>query len=112
MLAASSRARASFPQAVRRWRARPGDKLEVEVPFREGNSTEWMWMSVDSLDERPHGREPTRLHGRLLNEPSLLPGLTAFTPVENDAAELFDWRLLSPDGGVEGGETLRLLQPR
>ncbi len=106
VLAASSRARASFSRAVRSWRASPGTTLEVEVPFGDGAATEWMWMSVDTLDE------PTHVRGRLLNEPVLLHGLTAFSPVENDAAELFDWMLLSPDGGALGGETLRLLQKR
>ncbi len=107
VLAASSRARASFARAVRSWRASPGTTFEVEVPFREGAATEWMWMTVDTLDE------PTHLRGRLLNEPALLEGLgAAFSPVENDGTELFDWMLLSPDGGVEGGETLRLLQKR
>ncbi len=109
VLAASSRARASFPDAVRRWRARPGTVLEAEVPFHgQGGQTEWMWMSVDARDDRTH-----ELRGRLLNEPadpSAMPGLTAFSPVTNDGAELFDWRLLAPDGGTEGGETLRLLR--
>jgi hypothetical protein len=110
VLAASSRARSSFARAVRSWRASPGTTLEVEVAFHERDradraATEWMWMTVDTLDE------PTHLRGRLLNEPALLKGLgAAFSPVENDGTELFDWRLLSPDGGVEGGETLRLLQ--
>ncbi len=109
VLAASSRARASFPDAVRRWRARPGTVLEAEIPFHgTAGQTEWMWMTVDARDEQTH-----ELRGRLLNEPTdhaAMPGLTAFSPVTNDGAELFDWRLLSPDGGTEGGETLRLLR--
>ncbi len=105
---ASQRAAHSFPAALGRWRksAGRGVMLLVRLPFPISSSdagTEWMWVEVTSADD-------PQVAGLLANSPAYATELKSGAKVKGKRSEIADWLLKWPDGGTEGGETIRILE--
>jgi len=110
LLAASQRAKAALPAALARFKARTdvGALLYVKLPFPipdNDGSNEWMWVEVTTWDD-------AAIEGTLANEPERIPGLKAGDHVKGKRSDVFDYRLRSSDGGVEGGETTEIMSRR
>jgi uncharacterized protein YegJ (DUF2314 family) len=109
LIAASERAARSFPAAVSRWKAMgsPRSTLLVKLPFAIPNDggLEWMWVNVMSVQD-------TTISGSLANSPAYITDLKGGAPVRGKRKDLSDWLIKLPDGGTEGGETIRVLEGR
>jgi hypothetical protein len=112
------RARAKLPQVLARWKRdeKLGTQLLVKLPFPyeapEGTAArdagpplEWMWIRVTSFDE-------SSVAGQLANAPAYATGLAMGSSVRGKRADVADWLVKLPDGGVEGGESVRVLEGR
>jgi uncharacterized protein YegJ (DUF2314 family) len=110
---ARQRAVHAFPAALARWRAmRPRGALLVKLPFAvpgdagpSAGGVESMWVELKSADG-------PLLTGSLANSPALIPDLKQGAQVKGARKDLEDWLLKLPDGGTEGGETIRILERR
>lgn len=110
--AIGARARRELPGALRRFEAGKG-RLFVKGPFPipegdrgdGGPRDEWMWLEVSSCDARA-------CSGALSNAPAYATNLAAGKPAKVDRERIADWLLRLPDGGAEGGESIRVLERR
>ncbi len=109
LTAATARARAAFAGMVARWKKtpEPRPKLLVKLPFAIGGDagTEWMWVEVASVQD-------ASITGALANSPAYVTDLHAGAVVTGKTRDLYDAMLALPDGGIEGGETSRILERR
>jgi uncharacterized protein YegJ (DUF2314 family) len=64
-----------------------------------------MWVEVKGVDG-------STIAGTLANSPALIPDLKQGAPVRGQRKDLEDWLLKLPDGGSEGGETIKILEKR
>ncbi len=111
LLAASHRAQAALPGVLARFKQTgdPGATLFVKLPFaipgRPEGSNEWMWVEVLRWDDQT-------ITGTLGDAPQAVPQMKAGDKVTGKRADVFDYMLHSSDGGMEGGETSRILERR
>ena len=89
-----------WPEFVDAFASREADEVfSVNAVIREGDDSERLWISVDSI-------QGDELHGRIGNEPVTL-GLEFGSPVSIGVGEIQDW-LFVRDGVAHGGFSLRL----
>jgi hypothetical protein len=98
MQPAVERARASYPEARRRYLAglASGYTFFVTARLRDSsNRTEQVFMAVDSIRQR-------RLFGRIASDIQLVQGFRRGQPYSLAEADLIDWMITDPQGSEEG----------
>jgi uncharacterized protein YegJ (DUF2314 family) len=103
MKKAVAKARASWPQFVEGHEANLGEDFSVKAPVTHGDNTEFIWISVTSI-------EGERVYGELGNEPADLGPLKLGSKVSVPTAELNDWCYVDPNGNLVGGFTIEAVQ--
>jgi uncharacterized protein YegJ (DUF2314 family) len=99
MQEAVARARADWPRFVAAFEAQAGASFSVKAPVSHSGNTEFIWISVTSL-------EGERIYGQLGNEPADLGPLRLGSKVSVPVAELNDWCFMDPQGNLVGGFTI------
>lgn len=104
--AIATRSRRELPDVVKRFERGAGT-LFLKGPFSGAGDagTEWMWIEVRRCDARA-------CTGPLTNTPTLATNLAEGKAASVSRAEAADWLLRLPDGGAEGGESIRALERR
>ena len=103
----ATRSRRELPEVVKRFERGAG-RLFLKGPFAAPGAdagAEWMWIEVRRCDARA-------CTGPLTNTPALATNLAEGKPAAVQRAEVADWLLRLPDGGAEGGESIRALERR
>jgi uncharacterized protein YegJ (DUF2314 family) len=99
MKQAVAHARECWPNFVAAFEQRAGENFSVKAPVTRGANTEFIWLSVTSL-------EGDRIYGELGNEPGNLGSLKLGSKVSVLVSDLNDWCYLDPQGKVAGGFTV------
>lgn len=108
----AAKARRDLPAAIKRFQAGEGD-LYVKGPFAipddarvdGGAASEQLWIAAVSCDDKA-------CTGTLSNEPTQATNLAAGKTVSVSRKEAVDWMLQLRDGGVAGGESIKVLKAR
>jgi uncharacterized protein YegJ (DUF2314 family) len=100
---AVAKARQGWPKFVAAYEARAGENFSVKAPITHGGNTEFIWISVTSL-------EGERVYGELGNEPGNLGSLKLGSKVSVPVADLNDWCYVDPQGNLAGGFTIEAVQ--
>jgi uncharacterized protein YegJ (DUF2314 family) len=106
----ATKARRDLPQAIARF-GRGEGKLYVKGPFEvrgasdAGAASELMWIEVKSCDAKACA-------GTLANEPGYATNLAMGKPASVTREAAVDWMLELKDGGVAGGESIKVLEKR
>ena len=105
MKAAEAEARRRWPEFLAAFaRRQPGQTFAVKVPIRDGDSIEFLWLTV-------LGVENDVISGKVDNEPVQLTNVKLGSRVRLKRQVLNDW--LYTDGGkMVGGFTVKVLQAR
>jgi uncharacterized protein YegJ (DUF2314 family) len=103
MKAAVEKARAAWPGFVAAFEARAGENFSVKAPVTHADNTEFIWISVTSL-------EGERIYGELGNDPGNLGPLKLGSKVSVPVAELNDWCYIDREGNMAGGFTIEAMQ--
>jgi uncharacterized protein YegJ (DUF2314 family) len=108
-------ARAKLPAALARWKKEEsaGTMLMVKLPFAyeapegsdAGRAFEWMWVQVTGFDD-------ASISGKLANAPAYVAELSMGSSVRGRRSEVADLLFRHPDGGIEGGESIHVLEAR
>lgn len=99
MQQAVAQARQEWPKFVAAFEARAGDRFSVKAPVTAGGNTEFIWISVTSI-------EGDRVYGELGNEPANLGSLRLGSKVSVLVADLNDWCYVDPKEDLVGGFTV------
>jgi uncharacterized protein YegJ (DUF2314 family) len=103
MLAAVEKAHNGWPTFASAYEENAGENFSVKAPItREGN-TEFIWISVTSL-------EGERIYGTLGNDPGNLGSLKFGSKVSVPLEDLNDWCYIDPKGKLQGGFTIEAVQ--
>lgn len=105
MAAAVAEAVSRWPEFVEAFRNCADDDRErfiVKAEFREGKRCEYMWVTVDSIDE-------DGVRGTLMNDPHELLDIHRGADVHFELDRLNDWIYPDKDGEHVGGFTLDVL---
>lgn len=108
--AVATRARRDLASAVKKASLGSGT-LFVKGPFPVkadagvDAGAEWMWIEAQRCDARA-------CTGPLTNTPAFATNFAEGKPATVLRAEVADWLLRLPDGGAEGGESVRVLEKR
>lgn len=105
MAEAVAEAKSRWPEFVEEFeRASTEDRERfiVKAEFREGDTCEYMWVSVARI-------EPDRIEGVLMNDPHELLDIHRGAVVRIEIDRLNDWIYTRPDGKHVGGFTLDVL---
>lgn len=104
--AVATKARASLPAALKRTDGGAAT-LFVKAPFpTKGDAgSEWLWIEVQRCDAKT-------CTGPLTNTPTYATSFVEGRPATVKRAELADVLLRLPDGGTEGGDSIRILEAR
>jgi uncharacterized protein YegJ (DUF2314 family) len=117
LVEAAKRAREKLPGALARWKReeKSGTEMMVKLPFAfepperdggpRGPNLEWMWVQVTGFDE-------SSITGTLANTPAYATNLKLGSSVKGKRSDVADWMIRSSDGGLEGGESVRILEAR
>ena len=97
------KARESWPQIIKAYEANLGNNFSVKAPVTHGGNTEFIWISVTSV-------EGERIYGELGNEPANLGSLKLGSKVCVPIAELNDWCYVDPKGNLVGAFTVDAVQ--
>lgn len=108
----AKKARNDLPDAIKRFQKGEGD-LYVKGPFPVppearpdgGSTTEHLWINAASCDDR-------RCSGILSNDPTYATNLAAGKTTSVEHAQSVDWLLQLRDGGLVGGESIKVLRSR
>jgi uncharacterized protein YegJ (DUF2314 family) len=103
MKRAVEQARREWPRFVAAFEARAGVDFAVKSPLTHAGNTEFIWISVTSL-------EGDRVYGTLGNNPGNLGSLQLGSKVSVQVAELNDWCYVDPQGKLSGGFTIEAVQ--
>jgi uncharacterized protein YegJ (DUF2314 family) len=103
MQAAVKQAREDWPKFVAAFEASAGENFSVKAPVTHGDNTEFIWVSVTSL-------EGDRVYGKLGNEPANLGPLKLGSKVSVAVADLNDWVYLDRTGNLIGGFTIEAVK--
>jgi uncharacterized protein YegJ (DUF2314 family) len=103
MKQAVAKARESWPKFVAAYEAQTGENFAIKAPVTHGDNTEFIWISVTSL-------EGERVYGELGNDPGNLGPLKFGSKVSVAVADLNDWCYVDPQGNVVGGFTIEAVQ--
>ncbi|MBX3197699.1 MAG: DUF2314 domain-containing protein [Labilithrix sp.] len=112
LAAVAEKARQSLPAAIERFKAGAGE-LFVKGPFPVpeearvdgGAVAETLWLAAASCDAQ-------RCTGVLSNEPSYATNIALGKTTSVKRAEAVDWMIQQRDGGVTGGESIKVLRSR
>ncbi|MGE5191742.1 MAG: DUF2314 domain-containing protein [Deltaproteobacteria bacterium] len=99
MQAAVKKARQDWPAFVAAYEAGDGENFSVKAPVTHADNTEFIWISVTSL-------EGGRVYGKLGNDPGDLGPLKLGSKVSVPVAELNDWCYIDREGTMAGGFTI------
>ncbi len=100
---AVEQARKEWPTFVAAYEASAGVNFAVKAPVTHAGNTEFIWITVTSL-------EGARVYGTLGNDPGNLGSLKFGSKVSVQVAELNDWCYLDPAGKLTGGFTIEAVQ--
>ncbi len=103
MKQAVAKARESWPQMIQAFEANLGSNFSVKAPVTHGGNTEFIWISVTSV-------EGERIYGELGNDPANLGSLKLGSKVCVPVAELNDWCYVDPKENLVGGFTVEAVQ--
>jgi uncharacterized protein YegJ (DUF2314 family) len=103
MQAAVAKARRDWPRFVAAYEAKTGDKFSVKAPITHEDTTEFIWITVTTL-------EGDRVYGTLGNDPAALGPLRLGSKVSVSVADLNDWLYLDERGNPTGGFTIEAVQ--
>ena len=96
-------AREAWPRFVAAFEKRVGENFSVKAPVTRDGNTEFIWISVTSL-------EGDRIYGELGNEPGNLGSLKLGSKVSVPVADLNDWCYMDQEGNVAGAFTVEAVQ--
>jgi uncharacterized protein YegJ (DUF2314 family) len=100
--AAVAEARRRWPEFVAAFEQRDDEDLySVKASFTDGENTEFMWLSVGSI-------ENDVIYGTLGNDPVNVKGLKEGQPVHTKVEDLNDWLFVAGEEPV-GGFTVKVL---
>jgi uncharacterized protein YegJ (DUF2314 family) len=103
MRQAVEKARQGWPQFVAAYDAGAGENFSVKAPVTHSGNTEFIWISVTSV-------EGERVYGTLANDPGDLGPLQLGSKVSVPVAELNDWAFIDAGGNMAGGFTIEAVQ--
>jgi uncharacterized protein YegJ (DUF2314 family) len=96
--AAQEKARKSWPDFTRAFQAKAGKNFAVSGRIVEGDNSEYMWLSVTSIDT-------DKVHGTLDNAPVALTTLKVGQDLHINVKEIDDWIYVGTDEVPVGGFT-------
>jgi uncharacterized protein YegJ (DUF2314 family) len=99
MAQAVEKARASWPKFVAAYESHAGQNFSVKAPVTHGGNTEYIWISLTSL-------EGDRIYGELGNEPADLGSLKLGSKVSVPVGDVNDWCYVDREGNLAGGFTV------
>jgi uncharacterized protein YegJ (DUF2314 family) len=100
---AVQKARQDWPRFLAAYEAKAGENFSVKAPVTHGGHTEFIWISVTSL-------EGERVYGELGNDPGNLGSLRLGSKVSVQVEDLNDWCYIDPQGNLNGGFTIEAVQ--
>ena len=100
--AAQAEAKKGWPDFVKAFRGKAGTAFAVKGRIAEGDDAEYMWLTVDAIDE-------AKVHGRLDNEPATLTKLKLGQDLHITLADVDDWIYLNSEKQPVGGFTSKVL---
>ena len=103
MKQAVAKARESWSQFIKAFEANLGSNFSVKAPVTHGGNTEFIWISVTSV-------EGERIYGELGNDPANLGSLKLGSKVCVPLADLNDWCYVDPKENLLGGFTIEAVQ--
>jgi uncharacterized protein YegJ (DUF2314 family) len=103
MKEAVEKVRQGWPKFVAAYEARAGENFSVKAPVTHAGNTEFIWISVTSV-------EGDRVYGELGNDPGNLGSLKLGSKVSVQVADLNDWCYIDPQGNLAGGFTIEAVQ--
>jgi uncharacterized protein YegJ (DUF2314 family) len=103
MKAAVQNARDSWSKFVKAYEADAGENFSVKAPVSHSGNTEFIWITVTSL-------EGDKIYGELGNEPGNLGPLNLGSRVSVPVSELNDWCYIDFKGNMIGGYTVEVVQ--
>jgi uncharacterized protein YegJ (DUF2314 family) len=95
MKQAVQKAHEAWPQFVAAYEATAGQNFAVMAPITRDGNTEFIWITVTTL-------EGDLVYGELANEPGNLGSLKLGSKVSAPVAELNDWGYVDPQGEMQG----------
>jgi uncharacterized protein YegJ (DUF2314 family) len=101
--AATAQARREWPAFVAAFEDQAGESFSVKAPITAGDNTEFIWITVTSI-------EGGRLYGTLGNDPARLGSLRHGSKVRVDVEDIVDWGYLRPDGSFAGGFSIEAVR--
>jgi len=96
--AAQDKARKMWPDFTRAYEAKSGSNFAVIGRIVEGENSEYMWLSVTSIDK-------DKVHGTLDNRPVALTSLKMGQELHINVSEVDDWIYIGADNVPVGGFT-------
>ncbi|MDI1310533.1 DUF2314 domain-containing protein [Prosthecobacter sp.] len=105
LLAAQEQAKKGWHEFMHAFREKAGTEFAVKGRISEGDHTEYLWLSVDSIDE-------TKIHGRLDNEPATVTNLKMGQDLHIQIADVDDWIYLNKEKKPVGGYTIKVFDQR
>jgi uncharacterized protein YegJ (DUF2314 family) len=103
MKEAVEKARESWPGFLSAFEACAGTNFSVKAPVTYADNTEFIWVSVTSV-------EGDYIHGELGNEPNNLGALKLGSKVKVPLADLNDWAYIDSHGNLTGGFTIEAVK--
>lgn len=103
MKEAVAKARTDWQKFVMAYEAGRGENFSVKAPVSHSGNTEFIWISVTSL-------EGERIYGTLGNDPCNLGPLKFGSKVSVAVADLNDWCYVDPKGELMGGFTIEAVK--
>jgi uncharacterized protein YegJ (DUF2314 family) len=100
---AVEKARQGWPQFVAAYEAKAGENFSVKAPITRAGNTEFIWITVTSL-------EGDRVYGELGNDPGNLGSLRLGSKVSVDVADVNDWCYMDAHGKLVGGFSVEAVQ--
>jgi uncharacterized protein YegJ (DUF2314 family) len=103
MQQAVEKARRDWSRFVAAYEAKAGENFSVKAPVTYADNTEFIWITVTSL-------EGERIYGELANDPVNLGSLQRGSKVSVAVADLNDWCYVDDRGNLMGGFTIAAVQ--
>ena len=108
----AKKAQRDLPAAIKRFEAGEGE-LFIKGPFPippdarvdGGAASEMLWLAAASCDAQ-------RCTGVLSNEPTYATNIALGKTTSVTRAEAVDWMIQKHDGGIAGGESIKVLRAR
>lgn len=96
-------ARQEWPKFVAAFEARSGENFSVKAPVTHSGNTEFIWISVTSI-------EGDLVYGELGNDPARLGPLKLGSKVSVPIESLHDWCYIDPKGDLAGGFSIEAVR--